>query len=145
MRKHAHARRVKLFSYSQYSGKWIFWSYRWITRNEAARLVESGEANPISRMLDGKVQVVGVQATKLAADERPSPATLTEWTMHVVQRQAMRCRLSASERDELLKFRVWPLIGDTKAVAVRPRITAEERKYAESLLATGGRLKGRAA
>jgi hypothetical protein len=32
------------------------------------------------------------------------------------------------------KFMVWPLIGDTKAVAVRPRISAEDRRRAEKLL-----------
>ena len=145
MRKRGHVRRVKLFSYNQHAGKWIYWIYRWITRSEAERLVEGGEAKLVQRMLDGKVQVVGYQATKLADEHRPSPATLTVWTMHVVQREAMRCRLSRRERDELQKFRVWPLIGDTKAVAVRPRMTHEERAIAEKLLAAGGERRARRA
>jgi hypothetical protein len=138
----AYSRMVSYFAYTQLSNKWREWTFRTVSQRQAELLVEVGEAVPITRMADGAVRIVGFRATKPTSWERPSPATLTWGTMCAVGNQdadgkddiAARYRLTGRERREIVKFKVWPLIGDTKAVAVRPRITDAERREAEKLL-----------
>jgi hypothetical protein len=131
---------VAYFSYSQSTEKWKDWTFRTISQRQAENLVAAGEARPITRMRDGIVQVVGFRATKPTSWERESPATLTYATMVAVGNDGggvpadPRYRQTRREREEVTKFRVWALIGDTKAVAVRPRITEAERELAEKLL-----------
>ena len=91
-------------------------------------------------MVDGEVQTVGYRALTPTSWEQPSPATLTMGTMNAVAKEAIGGRMSQRERDQVVKFRVWPLIGDTKAVAVRPPMTAIERHFAEQLLKQNGRM-----
>jgi hypothetical protein len=143
----AYTRMVAYFAYAQISNKWREWSFRTISQRQAEALAAAGEAVAITRLLDGVVRVVGYRALKPTSWERPSPATLTCGTMVAVgnadaenvQDVLPRYRLSRREREEIVKFKVWPLIGDTKAVAVRPRITEAERRFAEGLLARCGR------
>jgi hypothetical protein len=133
-------RMVAHFAYAQTSEKWGDWTFRTISQRQAENLVSAGEAERIIRRLDGEVQVVGYRALKPTSWERPSPATLTFATMKAVAKHAQGYRLTRGESEQVIKFRVWPLIGDTRAVAVRPRISDAERDSAETLLA-GGKLQ----
>lgn len=131
---------VAYFSYAQATEKWRDWTFRTISQRQAEILVAAGEARVITRMREGIVQVVGFRATKPTSWERESPTTLTYATMVAVGNDGgkpsnPRYRQTRRERAEVTKFRVWPLIGDTKAVAVRPRISEQELKLARSLLA----------
>lgn len=140
-----YSRMVALFRYEHMCRQWWRRELWTISQREALRLVAAGEAEQVVRMVGEVLQVVGYQALKPIRAERPSPATLTLSTMVAVGNETAvvpadpRYRQTSWERDECNKFHVWPLIGDTKAVAVRPRITVAERNLAEQLLATGGR------
>jgi hypothetical protein len=136
----AYNRMVAYFAYAQLSNKWREWTFRTISQRQAETLVAAGEAMAITRMEDGVVRVVGYRALQPTTWERPSPTTLTFGTMCAVGNQDAeqvadpRYRLTRRERMEIVKFKVWPLIGDTKAVAVRPRISEADRREAEKLL-----------
>lgn len=132
-----YTRMVAYFAYEQGSYRWREWSFRTISQREAWNLVAAGEAEVITRMKDGEVQVVGYRATKPTSWQRPSPATLTAGTLKAVGNAVGKkedLALTRRERDEIFKFKVWALIGDDKAVCVRPRISARERREAEKLL-----------
>ena len=133
----ADTRLVPYFAYLQKSERWREWTFRSISQRQAEMLVSAGEAERITREKDGVVQTVGYRALTPTSWGRPSPATLTFGTMKAVGNavgEKLELHLSRRERDEILKFTVWPLIGDTKAVAVRPRISEADRKAAERLL-----------
>lgn len=130
----AYTRMVAYFAYAQLSERWREWTFRTISQRQAETLVAAGEAIPITREIDGKVQIVGYRALNPVSWERPSPATLTHGTMQAVLLESYNERLTRRQRDEILKYRVWALIGDDKAVAVRPRISDAERKLALKLL-----------
>jgi hypothetical protein len=142
----SYTRMVAYFAYTQLTDKWREWNFRTVSQRVAEALVAAGEAIPITRMVDGDVRVVGYRALKPTSWEQPSPTTLTYGTMCAVGNQdadgkediAARYRLTRRERAEIFKYKVWALIGDTKAVAVRPRITEAERREAEKLLARPG-------
>lgn len=129
----AYNKMVKHFAYIQGTLDWKEWSHRTISTRQAEILVATGNAEIVTRMVAGTVTIVGYRATSPTSWERPSPSTLTFATMNAVGKEAMHCQLTRREEREVLKFRVWPLIGDTKAVAVRPRMTETERRFAESL------------
>jgi hypothetical protein len=133
----AMSRLVNYFAYVQDSEIWTDWKFRTISQKQAENLVLAGEAEVITREKDGVVQVVGYRALTPTSWEEPSPATLTFATMRAVGKQAQGCRLTRRERDHVFKFKVWPLIGDDKAVAVRPRISEADRRFAESCLRSG--------
>jgi hypothetical protein len=130
----AYTRMVAYFAYAQLSEKWREWNFRTISQRQAETLVAAGEATPITREVNGEVQLVGYRALQPTSWERPSPATLTFATMEAVRREAMHERLTRRQRAEVVKFKVWPLIGDTKAVAVRPKISEAEYRLAMKLL-----------
>lgn len=133
----ATSRMVAYFAYAQGSLKWSEWAFRTISQRQAQILEAAGEAERITRLVDGTVQVVGYRALKPTSWERPSPCTLTLATMVAVGREAQGCTLTRRQRDEVVKFRVWPLIGDSRAIAVRPPMTVEERRTAETMLVRG--------
>lgn len=130
-------RMVRYFAYIQPSLSWREWKWRQLSQREAQNLVAGGEAERIVRMVDGELQVVGYRALSPTSWERPSPATLTHSTMVAVGKNAQGCRLTSREKREVEKFKVWPLIGDTRAIAVRPRMSDAERRAAETLLSSG--------
>ena len=130
-------RMVRHFAYAQLSQRWAEWTFRTISERQALQLVAAGEAIAITRQVDGIVQTVGYQAITPTSWELPSPATLTLATTNAVANAVgIAPKLTRRERDEIFKFKVWALIGDTKAVAVRPRISDADRAEAEKLLAT---------
>ena len=103
-------------------------NWRTISERQADNMVEGGEAEKrFGEHGDPYWEQIAADAS------RPSPTTLTEGTMHAVA-NAKDGRLSGAERRQVEKFKVWALIGDTKAIAVRPRISVEERRQAEKLL-----------
>lgn len=142
----SYTRLVAYFAYLQQSDKWKEWTFRTVSQRQAELLVSAGEATQVTRQVDGVVRIVGYRALKPTSWERPSPATLTFGTMCAVGNQdadgkediAARYRLTRHEQREIVKFKVWALIGDTKAVAVRPRITDAERALAMKLLGLPG-------
>ena len=136
---------VKLFAYIQPIGAtWKEWAFRTVSLRQAQAHVMSGEAVAVTRMVDEVVQIVGYQATKPVRQSKPSPTCLTLSTMSAVAKASIVPVMPDGQKPDLgmgwaderqvEKFRVWPLVGDNKAVAVRPRISAEERAYAEKLL-----------
>ena len=74
--------------------------------------------------------------------EKPSPTTLTKATIDAVSTFAYGrqggSKPTRREYDHILKFKCWPIIGDQRAVAVRPRITDDERVMAEGLMGQHG-------
>ncbi len=143
-----YSRMVAHFAYAQPSERWNEWSFRLISARQAQAMVECGEAAWISREVttpQGELQVqpVGIRALQPTNWEHPTPCTLTVATTHAVALATDgRQRLTRRQRAEVLRFKVWPLIGDTKAVAVRPRISAEDRRVAENLLHAAGQRRG---
>lgn len=135
----AYTRMVAYFAYSQDSKKWREWTFRTVSQHQAQRRVAAGEAIAITRWHQGAVRVVGYRALQPERCSRPTPSTLTYQTMVAVGNNEVDAELEPWERNQILKFKVWPLIGDTKAVAVRPRITDAERRLAEKLLGRGVR------
>ena len=65
---------------------------------------------------------------------RPSPTTLTKSTMDAVAVNQPNVRLTRGERMQVAKVILWPYIGDTKAPAVRPRVSESHRLAAERLM-----------
>ncbi len=143
-----YSRMVAHFAYTQASERWSEWSFRLISARQAQAMVEGGEAVWIQREVttpEGmlQVQAVGIRALQPTNWEHPSPCTLTVATTHAVALATDgEGRLTRRQRAEYLRFKVWPLIGDTKAVSVRPRISAEDRRVAENLLHAAGQRRG---
>jgi hypothetical protein len=132
-------RMVAQYAYLQDQSDWKLWTFRTISERSALILVANGEAEPVTREVvrttaDGQitksVEVVGYRALKPTSWERPSPATLTFGTMQSVA----GLRAGRRAADEVIKFRVWPLIGDTRAVAVRPRMSEADLQEAGKLM-----------
>jgi hypothetical protein len=124
--------------------KWQGWTnVRSISLRSALQRVADGQAIAITRSvpdyLSGvagamQVEVVGYRALQPVRSERPSPTTLTLETMQAVSNAVDGAALQGYERRELEKFQVWAFIGDTKAVAVRPRTSEADRRVAMGLL-----------
>ena len=122
---------VMMASYIQDTMNWQAWRGRAVTLRTASAMVAADEAEVVTRRTANGI-ITFFRETKPARASESSPTTLTMATMHAVARSEEH--LTPGEKAHVLKFRVWALIGDTKAVTVRPRISAEERKLAESLL-----------
>lgn len=122
-------RMVVLYHYAQ-SGAWQAWGFITEGFRKVLQLEADGDAERIVRMQDGKLRVVGWRRTRPTEKRRRSPTTLTRGTMAAVAGE----RTDPGAYAEVMKFKVWPLIGDTRAVCVRPRISDEERQFAERLL-----------
>jgi hypothetical protein len=124
--------------------KWQGWTnVRSISLRSALQRVADGQAIAITRSvpdyLSGvagamQVEVVGYRALQPVRSERTSPTTLTLETMQAVSNAVDGAALQGYERRELEKFQVWAFIGDTKAVAVRPRTSEADRRVAMGLL-----------
>lgn len=132
----AQTRMVRMFDYLQSgSGGWRQWTFQTVSQAKAEAAVGRGEAERIVRRDDdGQVKVVGYKRTQAATPARRSPTSLTYSTLQAVSSYADGAKgLARWERREVEKFVAWPLIGDTYAVAVRPPISAEQRKVAMAL------------
>ena len=133
---------VCLFGYLQDSGHWDGWNYRSVSLRKARELEAEGKANPVVRKTDAGVQIVGYKMLVPMRLERPSPTTLTMATSRAVSGEyhggRSGDRPTAREFDHLVKFTCWPLVGDSKAVAVRPRQTEQERQLALDLVGANG-------
>jgi hypothetical protein len=125
------------FSYSQASGNWREWTYKMISQRQMGVLIAGGDVEPITRMGDdGEVQVVGHRATRPIRRTDSSPTCLTAATMAVAA-MGSGDTMFRGDVAQLEKYRLWPFVGDDRAVCVRPRPTAIERAYLDTLLAAG--------
>lgn len=104
---------------------------RLIPLKEGMRLVESRSAHPVYTKRGRPRQMLGVMLATLQRNERNSPAMLTcSETM---------ANAGAHDSDGFIvmtqaKVLLWPLLGDTKATAVRPRQSVAERAKALRML-----------
>lgn len=152
----SYSRMVKHFAYIQDATNWTEWTFRNISQRQAEQHVSAGEAERVTREVvleDGtaQVQVVGYRALSPTSWEPGSPATLTMGTMIAVANavgEKKDVRLTRHERDQIFKFRIWPAIGDTKAVRVGPAMqqkdldamTPIERHFAQQLIKQNSRM-----
>lgn len=151
--RNRHNTLVAMFYMNQSTADWRNWGYRMLSQAKAEELEREGRAERVIRSVeqdifgeDGQVcgsqkvvMTVGWRMQEVMRSERPSPTTLTMSTSRAVSGEFLRGdRPTRGERALIAKFVSWPLIGDTKAVAVRPRITPGERRHAESLLGFHG-------
>lgn len=124
---------VRLFGLEQEDGQdWTEWTYRSVSLRVAEQMVAAGEAEVVCDVIVDELTVVGYRRTQ-AATGAPSPTTLTRSTMDAVA-NGKHGGLSFAERRQVEKYQVWALIGDTRAVAVRPRISDAERRRGLRLL-----------
>jgi hypothetical protein len=128
-------RMVAHFAYMQSASKWQEWTFRTISLRQAEIKEAAGEVERVTREVDGVVQVVGFRELQATVSGRPTPTTLTLATLNAVSNQDGK--LERFEERQVIKFIVWPLVGDTKAVAVRPRMTELERAFANKVMAAG--------
>jgi hypothetical protein len=143
--------KVKRYHCAQLPGaNWREWTFYTISLRKAKELERDKEVERITRLVDGAVLCVGYRSLEPEAMVDPTAATLTLATTNAVAKRAGlehakqnrldicdRDRLTRREQRQVEKFLVWPLIGDTKAVAVRPRMYPQERRMAEAVLRRG--------
>lgn len=133
-----HTRLVKLFSYSQADeADWENWNFRTVSQHQAQQLVRDANAYQITRQVDGKVQIVGYRATKPVMVLRKSPTSLTFSTMMAIGNFGPGYRPERHELRQKEKFIAWPMVGDMRAVAVRPAMTPAELRIAEKMFRAG--------
>lgn len=147
---------VRLYDASQLTGKWRDWTSKEnVSRRKAERLVASGKAEALPRMVDGSLTTIYRRTTAERVLHR-SATTLTRGTMDAVadavgdEKETAAARKSA----HVLKFKVWAVVPDTwrdaegnfveggvyKAATIRPKLPLEQRTAAEALLAAGAKL-----
>lgn len=114
---------------------------RQIKLADALAMVEERKAAFVYGSPGRRVGVTGIRLLALNMSDRTSPATLTLASSKAASGEGLKKpheisgrHLEAREQAEREKLMVWPLIGDTKAVAVRPRISDEDRRRAENVL-----------
>jgi hypothetical protein len=130
-----------VFAYSRVHHDRRTWWYRSLTLREALKMETRGEVRQIEVEIQDDVVIAYQETTPPAASSEQqrmlyrSPTTLTLATMNAIAIAEKNVKLSRGEYAQVIKFKVWGLIGDTKAVAVRPRMSESERAEAEKLLA----------
>lgn len=133
---------VMVFAYWRVAHDRRTWWYRSLPLREVQKMVERREAIEVEIETDNgsavAYQEVWTPGMQSDADNGRkiyrSPATLTLATMNAIAVAEPHVKLTRAEQAQVEKFTVWPLIGDTKAVAVRPRMSDEQRRAAEKLL-----------
>lgn len=125
---------VVMAAYAQDIPDWRQWRGRHVSLRKALEMVAASEAEPIRRKTPNGI-ITFYKETKPSRAGSPTPCTLTLSTMLAVGRDkdGSKAKLTPREYNEVVKFRIWPTIGDQKAVAVRPRMTVSERNFAEKL------------
>lgn len=110
---------------------------RQVSWAEGLKMVKDGKAD----WEYGRAGIKGIRFREKQRAQNPTPCTLDMRVIKSVSGEGLAGPHSVDDRslqgqEESLrtKFMVWPLIGDTKAVCVRPRISAEDRRRAEKLL-----------
>lgn len=131
---------VVMFAFSRIQQDWRTWWYRSMSLRTAMKLVAAGDAEELLIETENGPTVFFRETTPpgpmLNAERNcyQSPTTLTVATMNAVAIAEPGVRLTRAEKAHVDKFKVWPLIGDTKAVAIRPRMTDSERSSAQKLM-----------
>jgi hypothetical protein len=124
-----------MFAAEQDAPDWHNWRFRSVALRVALRMVADGEAEQLALATENGSITCFRAIKRVGVDQlRRSPATLTFATMTAVGNATSSESLSSAERAHVAKFLVWPLIGDTKAVAVRPRISDRDRRQAERMM-----------
>lgn len=109
---------------------------RQVTWAEGLSMVKDGKAT----WEYGRAGIKGIRFCEKQRAQNPSPCTLDLKVMKSVSGEGLNGihevhgSHDSQERALIEKFQVWALVGDTKAVCVRPRISEEERRRAEKLL-----------
>lgn len=108
---------------------------RQVTWAEGMKLVKDGKAE----FEYGRAGIKGIRFKERQRVTPQTPCTLDMRVMKAVSGEGLAGphSMDTGGRGEQIlfeKFAVWPLIGDTRAVAVRPRISEEDRRRAEKLL-----------
>lgn len=109
---------------------------RQVTWAEGMKLVREGKAV----FEYGRAGIKGIRFMERQRMTKSSPCTLTKRVMQAVSGEGLgsihEIDLGHDGEEAALtaKFQVWGLIGDTKAVAVRPRMTQDEIYRAQKLL-----------
>ena len=128
---------VTVFAHSRVEHDRRTWWYRSLPLRDALKMETRGEIRRID--VGGSIAYQEMFAASNCSESSRllyrSPATLTLATMNAVAIAENNVQLSPGEHAQVVKFKVWGLIGDTKAVAVRPRMSESERAEAEKLLA----------
>lgn len=133
---------VMIFAYWRIAHFRETWWYRSLPLSEVLRMVARGQAFEVQIETDNGLAVAYQEVavpgqTSDAENGRKiyrSPATLTLASMNAVAIAERHVKLTRAEQAQVEKVTVWPLIGDTKATAVRPRMSEEQRRQAEKLL-----------
>lgn len=105
---------------------------------EGLKLVKQEKAVWELSERDGHIK--GIRFVEKQRAQNPTPCTLDVDVMKSVAGEGLSGPHTIADvyegKEETLrnKFKVWALVGDTKAVWVSPRISAEERRIAEKLL-----------
>ena len=109
---------------------------RQVTWAEGLKLVNDGKAS----FEFGRAGIKGIRFTERQRLQNPTACTLDMRVMKAVSGEGLAgphsLETSGGQEAALcIKFAIWPLIHDTRAVCVSPRISAEDRLRAEKLLA----------
>jgi hypothetical protein len=111
--------------------------FRQVTWAQGLSKVNKGEAT-WEYARNGAIK--GIRFTEKQRVRKASPCTLTKRVMQAVSGEGLsgiheiRDGHESEEQALRAKFDVWGLVGDTKAVCVRPRMTQEEIRKAQKLL-----------
>jgi hypothetical protein len=119
--------------YQAPNSPWNAWDFISVSQRHAESLESDGLADRVMAEVDGVEQLVGWKRRDAFVAGTQTPAMMTCRTMHAVA-NGKDSPLTGAERREVDKFYAWPLIGDTKAVCVRPRISEADRLRGEKLL-----------
>lgn len=108
---------------------------RQVTWAAGLKMVKEGKAT----WEYGKAGIKGIRFTEKQREQNPTPCTLTMSVMKAVAGEGLAgphsIELESGSEDKLRdKFRVWALIGDTKAVCVRPKVDEAYLRTAHKLL-----------
>jgi hypothetical protein len=110
---------------------------RSVTWAEGLKMVQDGKAT----WEYGRAGIKGIRFCEKQRAQNPSPCTLTMSVMKSVSGEGLsgphsidNGALDGVEEGMRIKFHVWALVGDTRAVCVRPRISDDDRRRAEKLL-----------
>lgn len=133
---------VMVFAYWRIAHDRRTWWYRSLPLREVQKLIDRREVIQVEVETDDGPSIAYQErwTPGMSSDADNgrkiyrSPATLTLATMNAIAVSEPGVRLTRAEQAQVEKFTVWPLIGDTKAAAVRPRISDEQRRQAETLL-----------
>jgi hypothetical protein len=127
-----YTRLQRCFSYIQDTLDWTKWTYKLVSQRQIAILLAAGDVQPVTRQVDGKVEIVGYRAMRPIRRSDVSPACLNAATMNVAA-MGSHDSMSRGEAAQLARYRLWPFTGDSRARLTGPRPTETETAYLGSI------------